>query len=117
MGAVVAVSRWLHFCGIAVLLGSIFYGRVVAQDLIPRFKPWAYTAIGAILASGIANVLSKPSIPPHYYAWLGIKILLALHVFGVAAFYRGKPQSLTGALIVGALILGISEVLRYMSLP
>jgi hypothetical protein len=110
-------ARWLHFSGVIVLAGGLFYARVVAKDLIPGFKPWGYAAIGAILVSGIFNILSKPSIPPHYYAWFGVKMLLALHVFAVVAFYRGKQRSMSGALIGAALIVGISEVLRYISLP
>lgn len=117
MDAVVAIARWLHFSGIIVLIGGLFYARVVAKDLVPGFKPWGYGAIGAILVSGAVNLLSKPALPPHYYVWFGVKILLALHVFAVAALYRGKQRSLTGALIGGGLIVAISEVLRYISLP
>jgi hypothetical protein len=117
MDGLVAISRWLHLCGVIVLLGGVFYARVIAHDLLPAFKPWAYGAIGAILISGLVNILSKPSIPPHYYVWFSVKILLALHVFGVAVTYRGKRRLLTGALITAALIVGISEVLRYISLP
>ncbi|HXP85736.1 MAG TPA: hypothetical protein VN841_13510 [Bryobacteraceae bacterium] len=117
MDAVAAVFRWLHFSGVIILVGGIFYARVVAHDLIPAFKPWGYGAIGAILVSGLVNILSKPALPPHYYAWFGVKILLALHVFGVVVRYRGKQRLLTGALITAALIVGISEVLRYISLP
>lgn len=117
MDALVAISRWLHFSGIIVLVGGIFYARVIAHDLLPGFKPWGYGAVGVILVSGLVNLLSKPSLPPHYYAWFGLKILLALHVFGVTVFYRGKQRSLTGALITAALIVAISEVLRSISLP
>ena len=117
MDAVVAVARWLHFSGIIILVGGLFYARVIAHDLIPGFKAWGYGAIGAILVSGVVNILSKPSLPPHYYVWFGVKILLALHLFGVAVSYRGKQRLLTGALISAALIVGISEVLRYISLP
>jgi len=54
MDAVAAVFRWLHFSGVIILVGGIFYARVVAHDLIPAFKPWGYGAIGAILVSGLS---------------------------------------------------------------
>jgi hypothetical protein len=117
MDVVVAVSRWLHFSGFIILVGRNFYARVIAQTLLPAFKPWGYGAIGAILVSGVVNILSKPALPLHYYVWFGVKILLALHVFAVVVLYRGKQRLLTGGLITAALIVAISEVLRYISLP
>jgi len=117
-GAALQIAvRWLHISGGIVLVGGLFYARVIAQNLLPGFKPWGYGAIGAILVSGVVNVLSKPSLPAHYYAWFAVKILLALHIFGVAVFYRGKLRSLTGALIAAGVVVAISEVLRYISLP
>ncbi len=110
------VMRWVHFASVIVLLGGIFYARVVVGDLAPGFKPVAYGAIGGILVSGIYNFLSKNSLPANYQLWLGIKVLLALHVFAVAILYRGKTRSLTGVVISGGLILMISEYLRWISL-
>ena len=115
--AMAIVVRWLHISGGMVLVGGIFYAAVVAKDLLPAFKPWGYAAIGAILLSGIINILSKPPLPTHYYVWFGVKVLLALHVFGVVVTYRGKRRALTGAAITSAAIVAISEGLRYMSLP
>jgi hypothetical protein len=110
------VMRWVHFASVIVLLGGIFYARVVVGDLAPGFKPVAYGAIGGILVSGIYNFLSKNSLPANYQLWLGIKVLLALHVFAVAILYRVKTRSLTGVVISGGLILMISEYLRWISL-
>jgi hypothetical protein len=108
--------RWLHLCSIAVLVGGIVYARFIAEDLAPRFKLLAYGAIGAILISGTYNLLSKSSYPPHYHAWFGIKVVLALHVFGVTILYRGKLRMLTGAVIVSAVIIALSGYLRWISL-
>src|SRR5215475_12264904 len=89
-------SRWLHIASVIVLIGGVFYARILG-DLNPRFKSWAYAAIGGILASGTYNFLSKTTFPEHYHMWFGIKILLALHVFAVMLLYReGKPRALTG---------------------
>ncbi|PYT13891.1 MAG: hypothetical protein DMG59_19035 [Acidobacteria bacterium] len=109
--------RWLHIASVVVLLGGVFYARMVVGDLVMSFKPVAYGAMGGILVSGLYNFLSKSSFPPHYQMWFGIKILFALHIFAVMILYReGKRRSLTGVVISGALILCISAYLRWMSL-
>jgi hypothetical protein len=109
--------RWLHIASVIVLLGGVFYARVVIGELAPSFKPVAYAVIGAILVSGLYNFLKKPAYPPHYHMWFGIKVLLALHVFAATAMYRqGKQRALTGIVISGALIVAISAVLRWISL-
>jgi hypothetical protein len=92
--------RWVHIASAIVLLGGMFYARVVVGDLAAGFKPIGYWAIGGILASGIYNFLSKNSPPPNYQLWLGIKVLLALHVFAVMILHRGV----------------ISQYLRWISL-
>jgi hypothetical protein len=119
--AVSIAMRWLHLASAIVLLGGIFYARVVAADLAPGFKPMAYGAIGAILASGLYNFLSETATSRNYQVWLGIKVLLALHVFAAVILYRetASPQkrrrSLTGMVISGALIVAIAGYLRWIS--
>jgi hypothetical protein len=113
--ALPSAMRWVHIASVIVLLGGIFYARVVVGDLATGFKPVAYWAIGGILVSGIYNFLSKNSPSANYQLWLGIKVLLALHVFAVAILYRGKARSLTGVVISGGLILAIAEYLRWIS--
>ena len=115
--------RWLHLSSAIVLLGGIFYARVVAGDLARGFKPVAYAAIGAILASGIYNFLSKTATSRNYQVWFAVKVLLALHVFAAVVFYREtalekkKMRSLSGMLISGALIVAIADYLRWISFP
>ena len=114
--AVSLLMRWLHIASVAVLLGGMFYGRVVIGEMAAGFKPVAYWTIGAILISGVYNFLTKSSIPPHYYLWLGIKILFALHVFTVTILYRGnKPRALTTVLIIGGAALALGVYLRLIS--
>jgi hypothetical protein len=108
--------RWLHIASVVVLLGGIFYARFAVGDLQQGFKPLAYGAIGGILISGTYNFLSKPSYPPHYHMWFGIKILLVLHIFAATILYRGKTRALTGIVISGAIVIAISGVLRWLSL-
>jgi uncharacterized membrane protein len=113
--------RWLHIASVVILLGGVFYARFVEGVMSARFKPWAYAAIGGILISGTYNFLSKSTFPPHYHAWFGIKVLLALHVFAIVVMYnperhKMKPRLLTGAAITGALILACSAYLRWLGL-
>lgn len=117
MDALLSVGmRWLHFASIAVLLGGVFYARFAIGDLAKAFFPMAYAAIGGILISGTYNLLSKPHTPPHYHMWFGIKILLVLHIFAAIILYRGKPRSLTGIAVSGAIVIAISSWLRWISL-
>jgi hypothetical protein len=118
MHAVLPIAmRWLHIASGIVLLGGIFYARVVIGEMAAGFRPWIYAAIGGILASGLYNFLSKSSTSTNYKLWLGIKVLLALHIFSSAILYRGKKRSLTVMVIFGALIVAISGYLRWISLP
>jgi len=106
--------RWLHLASIIVLVGGIFYAWF-AGEMDLRFKSVAYGAIGGILISGMYNFLSKPSYPPHYHMWFGIKVLLALDVMAAAVLYK-KGKSLTRAVVFGAAIVAISGYLRWISL-
>ncbi|HTS76998.1 MAG TPA: hypothetical protein VMG40_12380 [Bryobacteraceae bacterium] len=118
MDAIVPITmRWMHLLSITVLIGGVVYARFVAGEMDARFKPMAYVAIGAILVSGLYLFLSKPSYPPHYQIWFGIKVLLALDVFAAVVLYRnGKQRSLTRAAIWGAVIVAIAGYLRWISL-
>ncbi|HEY7333850.1 MAG TPA: hypothetical protein VH639_03125 [Bryobacteraceae bacterium] len=123
MEAVLPIAmRWLHITSVVVLLGGVFYARVVVGEMAASFKPWVYVAIGGILASGIYNFLSKSSTSTNYQLWFVIKVLLALHIFASAILYRGsegskKKRSLTGIAISGAIIIAISGYLRWISQP
>jgi hypothetical protein len=118
MDAILPITmRWMHLFSIAILIGGVFYSRFAASEMAAGFKPIAYVAIGAILVSGLYLFLSKPSYPPHYQMWFGIKVLLALDVFAAVILYRkGKQSSLTRAAIWGAVIMGIAGYLRWISL-
>ena len=108
--------RWLHITSVSVLIGGVFYARVVIGELAAGFKRVAFWAIGAILVSGLYNVLTKSPIPPHYYVWFGMKMLLALHIFSVTILYRGnKPRALTGVVIIGAATMAVAAWLRWIS--
>lgn len=113
--ALAILIRWIHLFSVIVLIGGITYARFYAGELAPRFKRMAYWIIGAILLSGIYNFLHKGGVSTHYYVWLGIKVLLALHIFAAVIFYRGKQRALTGAVISAAIIVAISGYLRVLA--
>ena len=131
--------RWVHILSAMTLLGGFIYARfVVAPALasypvgeasmlsnrtVNQFRPILYTAIVAILISGLYNYLTKPSYPPHYHMLIGIKFLFVLHIFATSVLYTipnanegNRLRRLTGLVISGAIVLLISADLRWMSL-
>ncbi len=129
----VVLMRWLHIASAAALAGGMLYGWLVlspaagalAADLreqmmrhtAHRFRPLAYAAIPASLVSGIYNVLSAHGHTPRYHVLLGVKILLAFHVFAAAMIVgTGKakhvPRTMAGAAVSGFVIVAIAAYLR-----
>ncbi|HWQ56231.1 MAG TPA: hypothetical protein VN442_21265 [Bryobacteraceae bacterium] len=130
---VLALMRWLHIASAAFLVGGMLYGGVVmfgaaaalptesrldlARRAAQRFGPPAMAAIAALLISGTYTILSFPGHSPRYHMLLGIKILLALHIFAVAVLVgtnrtKRPGRAMTGAAITGLVIIAISAYLR-----
>lgn len=134
MGDVLLVlMRWLHIASMAALAGGLLYGGVVcgpaAAPLAPglqaeiarraaeRFRPIVLVAIGALLFSGVYNILAMPGHSARYHMLLGIKLLLVGHVFAVALLVvTGKTsrpaRAMTGAAISAFVIIAIAAYLR-----
>jgi|SRR5579884_1732504 len=133
------LMRWIHIASVVVLLGGFFFARLVlapalagsrdpdsravADRAAARFRPFLLTVALTIVGSGLYNYLTKPSYPPHYHMWMGIKLLLVLHVLAATLLYATAPaneakrrRQATGILISGAVIILISGWLRYISL-
>lgn len=118
------LMRWLHIAGVALLIGGLWYGWFALrpdQDAMRqawrRYGAVAVTAIVALIASGIFTILAFPRSSPRYHMVLGIKLLLALHVFAVAFLLgagrtRHPKRAITGAAITGLVIIAISAYLR-----
>jgi hypothetical protein len=125
--------RWLHITSMTTLIGGMLYGRLVAvpasETLAPDARevlgeraasaqrPLVYGAIAGLLVSGVYNILSNPGHTPRYHMLLGIKLLLALHVFAVAILIvkprnKRRTRMMTGTIISGLVIILISAVLR-----
>lgn len=111
------VMAWLHLSGAAVLVGGILYasalaapgpeaGRGLAGKAVQAFRPLIYCAIAALVVSGLYRILANPGHSPRYHALLGIKLLLAMHVFAISALIFRKDGERRGRLIAGAAISG-----------
>jgi uncharacterized membrane protein len=127
------LMRWLHFASMATLVGGIIYGRLVMTSSIGAlaadardsfegraaraYRPLVLASVIGLIASGTYNLLTNPGHTPKYHMLLGIKLMLALHVFAVA-FLVTQPKNprrarmMTGTLISGLIILAISAYLR-----
>src|ERR1039458_7038970 len=92
--ALYVFMRWLHISSVVTLVGGLIFGRWVmtraADALAPDaretfldraaaiYQPLAFTAMGALLVSGMYNVLTIPGHRPLYHALLGVKLLLVI---------------------------------------
>ncbi|MDP8981387.1 MAG: hypothetical protein M3O35_12445 [Acidobacteriota bacterium] len=126
--------RWVHITSVATLIGSFICARYVVApgiaatpelgaEMARRFRGLLYTVMSAALASGLYNYLSKPVYPPHYHMWIGIKFLFVLHIFAVSILYpmQGATEAkrrrwLTGMIVTGLIVIGISAWLRWISI-
>ena len=125
--------RWLHIASMATLVGGLLFGRLALEPasgaLGPEarealwertaaaFRPLVYASIIGLILSGVYNMLSNPGHTPRYQAALGIKLLLAAHVFAVALLIvrpnnPRRARLATGAAISGLAILMIAAYLR-----
>jgi hypothetical protein len=71
----------------------------------------------ALLLSGVYNILTSPGHHQWYQIWLGIKLLLALHVFaaGFLATRPGNPRRsriMAGAGLSGLIVILIADYLK-----
>lgn len=115
--------RWLHITSVVVLIGGVFYAWNARERISPAFRRIVYTAVVTILISGIYNFVMKPSYPPGYHMWFGIKMLLVLHIIAALILLVSRPapdarqmRSMLGILISGVAVIAISAWLRWISL-
>ena len=133
--ALYVLMRWLHISSAVTLVGGMIFGRWVltraAGALAPDaretfldraaaiYQPLAFAAMGALLVSGMYNILTIPGHRPLYHALLGVKLLLAMHVFSVAILMGRphnprRPRMMAGAAISGLAIIAIAAYLRHI---
>ncbi len=90
------------------------------EAMAARYRPLLYAAIAGLLLSGTYNLLNKAGATPLYHAIIGVKMLLALHVFAVGFLAvqpgnKRRARQMTGLIASGLTIVILSAVLRRIS--
>ncbi len=135
MAVLSVFMRFLHIISAITLLGGVFawrFGAIpatatlasetrakIGDAIASTWRPFVIFAIVGLLISGIYNFLNKTGLTPAYHAVIGIKFLLALHVFAVAILAArrnnlNRERQLTGVAISGVVIVILSAVLRWL---
>jgi uncharacterized membrane protein len=121
------LALWLHIAAAAVLVGGALYARLAIQaaamTLTPdeatkvsdaaaeRFRGWVVAAIIVLLISGVYNYLETGAHSTRYHILLGIKLLLALHVFASVLLALRPKNPRRGRQLAGAGISGVAVIL------
>ncbi len=131
--------RWIHIASVVALIGGFIYARFVlapalaslpAADrervgsrAVDSFRPLLIVVLITVLGSGMYNYATKSSYPPTYHMWMGIKLLLVLHIAASAIFYSVRQsneakrnRTALSITISGLIVIGIADYLRYLSL-
>jgi hypothetical protein len=138
------VTRVLHILGAIVLVGGVFYLRMVVVSRVRAedstadtdlwfsgrrgtWAMWVGIATLVLLVTGLINFLvivrTNEPLGANYHAVFGIKVLLALVVFFLAAMLAGKSaagerfrknfrQWMGVCLILGIAVVALGSVLR-----
>jgi uncharacterized membrane protein len=121
------LALWLHIAAAAVLVGGALYARLAMQanavtlaedeavrvndTAAERFRGWVLAAIVVLLITGIYNYLHTGAHSVRYHVLLGIKLLLALHIFASALLALRPKNPRRGRQLVGAGISGVAAIL------
>lgn len=131
--------RWIHIVSVVTLIGGFIYARFVFAPTIAAagpeeqnklmaagqlaFRPLVFVLVATILISGIYNYATKTSYPPGYHMWMGIKLLLVLHILSSAILDVVRAPNPAKSrrtelwiVITGLMAIAIADYLRYLSL-
>jgi uncharacterized membrane protein len=129
------IMRWLHLSSAVTLVGGLLYARLamtpaseifapeareaLSERATAAFRPLVFAAIAGLLISGLYNIVTSPGHTVRYAILLGIKLLLAAHVFVVAALIvqpknPWRVRLMTGAFLSGLAIIMIAAYLRHI---
>ncbi|HZT40364.1 MAG TPA: hypothetical protein VFA28_20915 [Bryobacteraceae bacterium] len=115
--------RWLHIISMALLIGAVYYALRTSRAMAPAYCSTVYAGVVGVLVSGLYNFFTKPSYPPHYHVWFGVKVLLALHIFAalIVLAQRAKrsaeqARTMRSIMLSAAAVIAISAYLRWISL-
>ena len=130
--------RWIHIASVVTLIGGFIYARFVlapalaslptserelaGSKTVSSFRPLLIAVVVAALGSGVYNYATKASYPPTYHIWMGIKLLLALHIFASAILYSVREsaeakrnRNALSISISGLIVIAIAGYLRFLS--
>jgi uncharacterized membrane protein len=131
--ALFVLMRWMHIASVVTLIGGMIFARLVmvpaaggmspetraalGERVAAAFRPLVAAALAGLLISGTYNIISTPGHSVKYHMFLGIKLLLVMHVFAVAWLVvqpnnQRRARQMMGALISGLIIILISAYLR-----
>jgi uncharacterized membrane protein len=121
------LMRWLHIASVATLVGGMLYGwlvlvpatgvltadnrEVLTTRAAALYRPLVFSAIAALLVSGVYNLLTSPGHHLVYYSLLLVKLLLVAHVFAVGIVLVTKNPEHRGRLLAGSAISGLVIIL------
>jgi len=131
--------RWIHIASVVTLIGGFIYARFVLAPALASaapaerssltaavqgaFRPLLFTVIATVLISGIYNYATKVSYPPGYHMWMGIKLLLVLHIISSAILDSVRApnpakssRTALWIVITGLMAIALANYLRYLSL-
>jgi len=131
--------RWIHIASVVTLIGGFVYARfvlgpalaalpagergMVGSKAVAAFRPLMLTVLFTALASGAYNYATKGNYPPGYHMWMGIKLLLVLHITASAILYAlrdsdqaKRNRTALSIAISGLVAIAIADYLRYLSL-
>ena len=130
---VIVLMRWLHISSAVVLVGGLLYARAVltpagsglgaeqwhelAGRAAERFRFWVYLVIPASLISGLYAAFAFPGHSTRYRVLLGLKVLLAAHIFATALLVTANKskrpaRAMAGAAVSGFVVIAIAAYLR-----
>ena len=126
------IMRWLHLSAMATLIGGLLFTRLAMTPAAKMFerktadalgdraaaavRPLAITAIAASVISGVYSLLTVPAHSLRYHVLLGVKLLLALHVFSVVLVIARPGCANRPRLALGAAISGLAIILIALDL-
>jgi hypothetical protein len=105
----------------AIALLGLETQKTADEAVASTWRPAVLFSVAGLLISGIYNYIRWRSggLPPEYHAVIGVKFLLALHVFAVAILATRpvnpkRARQLTGVAISGVAIIVLSAFLNWL---
>lgn len=106
--------RWAHVAGAITVLGGLFRAQISGLHAADKYRNWLTAGALALVVSGGWQFVQKMSTAPRgWQIWIGIKILLGLHVIAVSLLLGrdGLSEAKRARMARGAVISGWIVVL------